>query len=214
VHDRVVGQQGAHAASVAGLQALLGAGVHAHPHTTICRPNLDTVLMLPSFARSMGVTRFSANLVIPTGRGLDPDLAVTYREVAELLPQITSAARNEGVRFMWYSPTPACLFNPVQHGLGNKGCAACEGLLSIDPAGQVLPCSSWREPLGSLLDEGFRTIWSTSRARHIRQKREAHQGCHECEDFALCQGACPLYFQAHDYAEIEPALTCTTRNAL
>ncbi|MCU0610579.1 MAG: radical SAM protein [Candidatus Eisenbacteria bacterium] len=213
IHDHVVGQRGAHAASVAGLRALQNAGVHVHPHTTICRPNLDTVTMLASFARSLGMTRFSANLVIPTGRGLDPDLAVAYRDIAELLPRITSAAREEGARFMWYSPTPACLFNPVQHGLGNKGCAACEGLLSIDPAGQVLPCSSWREPLGSLLEEGFHAVWSTSRARHIRAKREAHQGCHECEDFALCQGACPLYFQANDYAEIEPSLTCTTRNA-
>ncbi|MBN1426118.1 radical SAM protein [Candidatus Fermentibacteria bacterium] len=212
IHDRIVGQGGAHAASVAGLHALQEAGVHVHPHTTLCAMNLDTATLLPAFARSLGATRCSANLVIPAGRGIDPELATTYREAAALLPEIVAAARSESIHFMWYSPIPVCLFNPVQQGLGNKSCAACEGLLSIDPSGQVLPCSSWPEPLGSILEDGFSRIWFGPRTRHIREKREAHPLCRPCPEFALCQGACPLYFHAHDYDEIEPAIAAVGRN--
>jgi radical SAM protein with 4Fe4S-binding SPASM domain len=104
---------------------------------------------------------------------------------------------------MWYSPTPVCLFNPVAHGLGNKGCAACDGLLSVSPAGEVLPCSSWPEPVGSLLDEPFHAVWNTARGAWIRDKKSAPEGCDACEDFALCQGACPLYWRHFGFAELQ-----------
>ncbi len=208
IHDEIVGRAGAHAASIRGVRALHDAQVTVHVHTTICRANLPSVTRLPSFCRSLGLARFSANLVIPTGRGASPDLAVSYREVAAVLPRILAAARDEGVEFMWYSPTPTCLFNPLAHGLGNKGCAACEGLLSIDPSGNVLPCSSWREPLGNILEDGFHSVWYSPRAHHIRAKREAPPACEGCDDFALCQGACPLYFRAHDSSELRVTSRC------
>jgi radical SAM protein with 4Fe4S-binding SPASM domain len=107
-----------------------------------------------------------------------------------------------------------CLFNPIPLGLGNKGCSACEGLLSVNPAGELLPCSSWPEPLGNLLMEGFETLWFGDRARWIREKREAHEGCRDCKDFALCHGACPLYFKANGYEEIEPYLCAILQKEL
>lgn len=150
--------------------------------------------------------RFSANLIIPTGRADLPDLAVRYSEVSALLEEIMENSHREHIEFMWYSPTPVCLFNPVAHDLGNKGCSACEGLLSVDPEGNLLPCSSWTEPVGNLLKDGFETLWFGTRARLLRGKEAAHPDCHACSDFALCHGACPLYFRVHGYEEIEPEL--------
>ena len=86
---------------------------------------------------------------------------------------------------MWYSPTPICLFNPITAGFGNKGCSACEGLLSVDPKGNILPCSSWSEPIGNLLEEGFETVWFNKRSEYIRDKRAAPSECRECRDFAV-----------------------------
>ncbi len=107
---------------------------------------------------------------------------------------IHKAAQKAGVEFMWYAPTPMCLFNPVARQWGNKSCAACEGLLAINPQGCVLPCSSWSEPLGSLLDEGFDNVWFGKRAVALRGKSAAPAECEGCDEFALCNGACPLYF--------------------
>jgi radical SAM protein with 4Fe4S-binding SPASM domain len=204
VHDAITGVPGSFEASVNGLASLRDAGIFVHPHATLCSLNRDVIEGLPAFARSLGIDRFSLNMVIPAGRGLEPDLGVAYSEVSTILSQVMKAARTENVRFLWYSPTPMCLFNPIPLGLGNKGCSACEGLLSVNPAGELLPCSSWPEPVGNLLTEGFETLWFGTRARWIREKREANAGCRDCKDFALCHGACPLYFKANGYAEIEP----------
>jgi radical SAM protein with 4Fe4S-binding SPASM domain len=203
VHDRIVGVNNAFHASLDGLQALRDAGVAVHPHATLCRLNHHTLPEMARFAKSLGVDRFSLNMIIPAGRGLDEDLAVKYTEVQDIVLKIKSEAEAEGIRFMWYSPTPMCLFNPVSHQLGNKGCSACEGLLSVDPYGRLLPCSSWKEPLGSLLEQGFEPLWFGERGTFLRAKRSAHPECAGCEHFAVCHGACPLYFKVHGYSELD-----------
>jgi len=205
-HDEITGIRGSHDRSVAGLQALWDAGIHVHPHATLCSLNRTSLPGMPRFAGELGMDRFSANLVIPTGRADKPDLAIRYHEVSGIIQEIMENSRHEQIEFMWYSPTPACLFNPIAHGLGNKGCSACEGLLSVDPEGNVLPCSSWNEPVGNLFTDDFEAVWFSSRAKMLRAKKAAHPDCHGCSDFALCHGACPLYFRVHGYDEIEPEL--------
>ncbi|MBN1355408.1 radical SAM protein [bacterium] len=203
LHDRIVGSSGAFSRSVAGLQALNRAGIFVHPHITICSLNQDFAPRMARFSRSLGMSRFSANLVIPAGRGSDRDLQVSYERIGPILNRIQQEAEREGVKFMWYSPTPLCLFNPIANQLGNKGCSACEGLLSVDPRGNVLPCSSWPEPLGNLLDLPFRDIWFSERAVSLRRKQAAHIQCRTCVHFPVCHGACPLYFQVNGYRELE-----------
>ncbi len=206
VHDRIVGVKNAYQASVNGLLALKSAGIPVHPHATLCSLNQHTLPYMSRFAQSLGVDRFSLNMIIPAGRGEAEELAIKYSEIEDMVLEIKSAAEVAGIRFMWYSPTPMCLFNPVSHQLGNKGCSACEGLLSVDPYGRVLPCSSWKEPVGNLLQEGFRAAWFGKKGRSLRDKLAAHPGCRLCEHFAVCHGACPLYFKVHGYAELEEPL--------
>lgn len=202
-HDAITGIPGSHAASVAGFKALKEAGIEVHPHFTICKMNKNSLLEYPAFCKSIGAERFSSNLVIPAGRGGDDELTVSYTEIGGIVKSIKEAAAKVGIKYMWYSPTPLCLFNPLTEGFGNKGCSACEGLLSIDPKGNILPCSSWSEPVGNILTEGFKTVWNKKRSEWIRAKEAAPEECKQCKNFAACQGACPLYFKVHGCKELE-----------
>lgn len=206
-HDKITGIIGSHQASVNGLKALKEAGIIVHPHFTICNMNKDNLEGYPEFCKSLGVERFSSNMVIPSGRGGAQELTVEYREIGDIIRKLQSASEKAGVEYMWYSPTPICLFNPISAGFGNKGCSACEGLLSVDPKGNILPCSSWPEPIGNILEEGFEPIWFNKRSEFIREKRAAPEECRECRDFAVCQGACPLYFNAHGCEELKSVWT-------
>lgn len=204
-HDKITGVFGAHARSVEGFKALKKTGITVHPHMTICNLNKDNLMKYPYFCKEIGADRFSANIVIPAGRGTDEELKVSYSQIGELVIDLMEEATKAGVKFMWYSPTPICLFNPIAVGLGNRGCSACEGLISIDPKGNVLPCSSWPEPMGNLLKEDFKSIWFNKRSTWIREKESAPKGCKECKNFAVCQGACPLYFKVHGCDELNKA---------
>ena len=142
------------------------------------------------------------NLIIPVGSGsVNKDVVVPYHEVGKIIKEIIDKSRSYGVEFMWYSPVPMCMFNSIVNGLGNKGCSACDGLISIAPNGDVLPCASYDERVGNLLEDDFEVIWQSPKARYYREKRFAHPGCRTCEHFHICNGACPLYWRQMGYAE-------------
>ena len=98
---------------------------------------------------------------------------------------------------MWYSPVPYCLFNPVTHGLGSKSCACVDGLLSVAPDGELLPCSSYERGIGNLLERPFEELWFTREALYWRRKEFLPPVCRGCEMSHICCGACPLYWAAH-----------------
>jgi radical SAM protein with 4Fe4S-binding SPASM domain len=204
VHERITLGPGSFRRSVAAVHHLAAAGVRVHTNTTINRDNLAECVRMPAFVQAdLGTERFSMNLMIPAGSGeVNRRLAVRYEEIGPHLLAIAEESRRRGVEFMWYSPTPMCLFNPVAHGLGNKGCSACDGLLSVAPNGDVLPCASYAEPVGNLLRQAVRDIWASRRAGQFRDKFLAHPACHACADFAICNGACPLYWRQMGFHEL------------
>jgi radical SAM protein with 4Fe4S-binding SPASM domain len=205
VHDGLTGVAGSFARTREGLQALRQAGIHTHTNTTINALNADHLEGLVRLIADLGITRMSANMVIPAGSAADRRVQVPYSRIGEVVLRVREAARRYGVEFLWYSPTPMCIFNPLAMGMGNKSCAACDGLLSVSPAGDVLPCSSYPEPVGNLLDQPFEEIWSSARAVFFRHKDYAPSECAGCEDFVACAGGCPLYWSAMGTAELSEA---------
>ncbi|MBM3334812.1 radical SAM protein, partial [Candidatus Sumerlaeota bacterium] len=205
VHDRLTGVTGSFERTIGGIAALREGDVHVHTNTTLNAVNRDVADQMPALAASLGLERLSMNLMIPTRAAIATGgecIGVAYSEAGEIILRIKAAARAARVRFLWYSPTPLCLFNPIANGLGNKGCAACDGLLSVSPTGDVLPCSSFDAGVGNLLREPFRAIWFGDRADYYKQKRYAHRVCRGCADFVCCDGACPLYWETQGYDEL------------
>ena len=210
VHDAVVARPGAFERTVQGVRNLRAAGIHTHTNTTINRKNQHALPSLIDFLAEMGMEYLSMNMVIRTGGAVGvPD--IHYRAIGDLVLSLKARAEERGMRFVWYSPVPYCLFNPAQHGLGSQSCSAADGLLSIAPDGAVLPCSSFEEGIGNLLTEDFAAIWDRRTARYWRNKEFLPPGCRECELAQLCCGACPLYWDEQGtFAEIAPYMARTS----
>ena len=198
LHDRIVQRTGAFCRSLDGLKNLKDAGIRVHTNTTISKLNLDNLPGILDLVKAQGFDKFSMNMLMPQGSALTGlnDLLVRYSEVGDLVLGVQRRARDLGLEFMWYSPTPICIFNPVIHGLGNKGCAACDGLLSIAPDGDILPCSSYPRPVGNLLALAgrFRKAWRQGEFAFFQRKGFAQDKCQACEYLAVCNGGCPLYW--------------------
>lgn len=206
LHDAIVGRPGAFALSSQAVRTLRQAGIHTHTNTTLCAANRDHVEELVSYVRrELGSEYLSMNMVIRTGAALThPEIGVGYREVGPLIEKALARAQAEGIRLVWYSPVPYCLFNPVQAGLGSKSCAAADGLLSVSPAGDVLPCSSFEEGIGNLLTHTFDQVWHGAAARYWRSKAFLPPVCERCEIKHICCGACPLYWDERGgYADLD-----------
>ena len=206
LHDLIVGHRGAFDLTTRAVTALRRAGIHTHTNTTICVANRDHLAELVRYVRRvLGSDYLSMNMVIRTGAALHrPEVRMSYREIATLLRQVQGWAEAEGIRLVWYSPIPYCVFNPVQAGLGSKSCAAADGLLSVNPSGDVLPCSSFEQGLGNLLRQSFRQVWHGPAARYWRSKAFLPPVCARCAIRHICCGACPLYWdECGGFAELE-----------
>lgn len=129
---------------------------------------------------------------------------MSYAEVGPIIEQVQAYSRERGIEFVWYSPVPYCMFNPVQAGLGSKSCACVDGLISVNPAGELLPCSSFEKGIGDLLHQPFETVWNSRTARYWRNKEFIPPVCERCEIRHICCGACPLYWaQRGNFDELE-----------
>ncbi len=206
LHDRIVRSPGAFAKTLVGLRALRDAKIRVHTNTTISALNKDHLNTVLALVREEGFNKFSMNLLMPEGSAAAHlgEVLVRYSDIGPVVLDIQREAVALGLEFMWYSPTPLCIFNPIVHGLGNRGCAACDGLLSIAPNGDILPCSSFPLPMGNILDmQGrFRELWAGPAFQYFQRKRFAHEQCQACEDLAVCNGGCPLYWRQVGYAEL------------
>jgi radical SAM protein with 4Fe4S-binding SPASM domain len=211
IHDRLTGRPGSFAATVRGIHSLQEAGISVQTNTTISAMNRAQAARTPGFLKSLGVSRFAMNLYLPAPRGSAPgasaqsdedELLVRYSDAGAIVDAVRAAARAEGMVFYWYSPLPQCHYNTIARGLGNKSCAAMDGLLSVSPSADVLPCSSYPEPMGNLLTTPFDRIWFSERARYFKEKRYAPAECGGCGSFVACQAACPLYWRSVGTAEI------------
>ncbi len=201
-HDFLTKSPGSFRRTLGGIRNLREAGISVQTNTTITALNAKGAERMPAFLKGLGVERFAMNLYIPTENGV-PDLMFPYSAVGPVIEAVRLAAKREGMTFFWYSPVPHCIYNPIARGLGNKSCAAMDGLLSVSPAGDVLPCSSFPLSMGNLLRQSFREVWFSDLARKLKVKEHAPLQCAGCESFRACQGACPLYWQRVGTAEID-----------
>lgn len=204
-HDAIVGKPGAFLALWRAVERLRSRGIRVHTNTTLSRRNLEAAEGIVDLAADRGLERLTMNLVIPCGSaGSRPDLAVSYGDIGDHVLRLRARAEARGIDLVWYSPLPLCLFNTIAHGLGNRGCAAADGLLHVSPSGDVLPCSSFghAESLGNLRREPFEQVWRSRAARFFRAKRMMPRGCESCPEAAACQGACVLYWREKGVAEL------------
>jgi len=206
VHDAITRHPGSWARAVQGVKNLRAAGIHTHTNTTICGGNRDDLKeLIDLIADELHSEYFSMNMVIRTGTALRHDEDdVTYAEIGPIIETVQKHADKRGVHFEWYSPVPYCMFNPVQAGLGSKSCACVDGLISVNPSGQVIPCSSFDRGIGDLVHEPFEKIWYSRTALYWRRKEFVPPVCERCSIKDICCGACPLYWeQRGNFDELE-----------
>jgi radical SAM protein with 4Fe4S-binding SPASM domain len=215
LHDRLVGRPGAFDRLWRALRLLRERGIRVHTNTTVNAHNLQHLSAIVDRVAEEGLERLTMNLFIPcTPAGpRRRELTVRYSEIGPPLLRVREHARKRGLRLIWYSPLPLCIVNTAAEGMGCPGCAAADGLLHVDPAGDVLPCSSFphAESLGNLVEEGFERVWGSAQALYYRRKRMLPAECAGCPHAMVCQGACPLYWRALGFAELAgraPARWC------
>jgi len=192
VHDKMVGVPGAFRETVQGIRNVIEEDVYLVTNTTVCELNAADIEQTIAFIGSLGVRQFAMNSFIQTGAAPGSGQGLAEEDLEALIERISAAAADAGLRFIWYTPTAYCRFNPSEFGVGMKRCTAAEYNICVEPDGDVIPCQSYYEPAGNILRDSWPSIWNSDLFTRIRTRADVPASCRECPDFSLCGSGCPL----------------------
>jgi radical SAM protein with 4Fe4S-binding SPASM domain len=194
IHDLMTASPGSWNETLSGIRNVVNSQIYVSTNTTLSKHNASTFLDTIDFIKGLGVEAFGCNSLIYSGKAdnVKTEFALTIEELSKLLPEIRDKANRLGLKFLWYTPTQYCKFDPVQHGLGVKTCTAALINMCVGPNGDVYPCQSYFESLGNILSDPWTKIWNHPTAQKIRNRTHAEEKCKDCPQLQVCGGGCPL----------------------
>lgn len=192
VHDQMVNQAGAWEQTTAGIRNAVHSHLFVMTNTTMLKNNQDTLEDTLTFLATLGVPTVGLNALIYAGRGKNVGTGLTEEELHPLLETARMITAASGQKLIWYTPTLYCRFNPLDQGLGIKGCTAALYNMCLEPDGGVLPCQSYYLQLGNILKDPWERIWNHDLAVHLRTRAYLPEACKTCHLVQECGGGCPM----------------------
>jgi radical SAM protein with 4Fe4S-binding SPASM domain len=198
IHNQMVGAD-AFDETVAGIKNAARSPIHTITNTTITKYNVRTLSDTVDFVASLGVDAFAMNGIIYTGGAESGEMAIAEDDLFEILETVVEAADRNDLRFIWYTPTQYCRFNPLELDIGIKQCTAGKFNMCIEPNGDALPCQSYYEPVGNILTDDWEKIWNHPLLISLRRREFLMDKCGDCDLLGVCGGGCPLELKSDTY---------------
>jgi radical SAM protein with 4Fe4S-binding SPASM domain len=192
IHNTMMGSGKAWAETVQGIKNAVATPVYTLTNTTLTKFNVKDIEKTVRFLADLGVNAFACNGIIKSGKGRTLPEALTEKELKPVVGKIRNEAEKLNLRFIWYSPTEYCHFDPIESEVGLKFCTAAKYNLCIEPDGVVLPCQSFFAPLGNILKDSWDSIWNHKLSQTLRDRLWVEDKCHNCPEMSSCGGGCPL----------------------
>jgi radical SAM protein with 4Fe4S-binding SPASM domain len=201
IHDSMTKAKGSWKETVQGIENAVQSQIYVSTNTTLSKQNAADYLTTVDYIKGLGVDAFGCNSLIYSGKGpaASNEFALSIDELKTLLPKIREKAQMLSLKFLWYTPTQYCNFDPVQLGLGVKSCTAAMINACVGPNGDVYPCQSYFESLGNILTDPWEKIWHNPLAEKLRNRGFAEEKCKDCDELQVCGGGCPLEVQNKEY---------------
>jgi radical SAM protein with 4Fe4S-binding SPASM domain len=192
VHNRMVGSVGAWKQTVAGIRNVLASELFVMTNSTLLQENTPDFGKTIDFLAELGVPTVGCNALIYAGSGETVGTGLAEGSLEPILEMVREKTKQNGQRLIWYTPTQYCHFDPVQMELGVKGCTAAMYNMCVEPNGDVIPCQSYYQPVGNLLQNSWDEIWNHDLSIWLRERKYVPEKCTDCAILSECGGGCPL----------------------
>ena len=191
VHDSIRGA-GSFAASAAGIECLVDAGLAVTLNVTVSRLNASSMKQVIAFGSRAGARRIGFSRLVPSGKGRSLlTRMLSPREVKDLYESLF-ALELKDIDIVTGDPVASCMKTPSNGDAGDRamsGCAAGVSGLTILPNGDVMPCRRLPVTLGNARRDSLRELWATSPILEaLRDRSRYAERCGSCSSWAHCRG--------------------------
>jgi radical SAM protein with 4Fe4S-binding SPASM domain len=191
VHDSIRGA-GSFAASAAGIERLVDAGLAVTLNVTVSRLNASSMRQVIAFGSRAGARRIGFSRLVPSGKGRSLlSRMLSSQEVKELYESLFSLELTD-IEIVTGDPVASCMKTPSNGDAGTRamsGCAAGVSGLTILPNGDVMSCRRLAVTLGNARRDSLRELWATSPVLEALRDRSRYKGkCGSCSRWAHCRG--------------------------
>ncbi|HID97890.1 MAG TPA: radical SAM protein [Thermodesulfobacteriaceae bacterium] len=228
VHDDFRQQPGAFDGTINAAGLFREHGISFLINSSFTKRNQDEIEKTYRLTKELGATAWYMFMIVPTGRGEDiMQELISPEDYETLLEWHYGMEKNE--HDILVRPTCAPhyyrirlqkskeLGEKVEHRTlkfstgGSKGCLAGQLIALIDVDGNVLPCSYFPLPAGSLKEQSLQDIWNNSSLfRELRDFSSYKGSCGACEYIRVCGGCRARAYAVHgDYLAEEPFCSYT-----
>ena len=211
IHDAIRGK-GAFRKAVAGLSAMVARGIDVSLNATMSRLNIDYLGAIVGLAEQIGVHRAGFSRLVAQGKGAGlAEMMLTPREVRNAYRYLFSMA-SDSLEIVSGDPIAGCLDSDPGDGedrgdIAYGGCAAGISGLTLMPDGTVTPCRRMPIPIGNVMKDSLREIWSESSVLNRLRERRSYTGkCGTCPRWAICRGCRAIAFASGEKAGPDPFL--------
>ncbi|MGB9712112.1 MAG: radical SAM/SPASM domain-containing protein [Dissulfurimicrobium sp.] len=223
VHDNFRDQPGAFDGVMNAARLFKRHSIDFLINSSFTKRNQAEIPKVMRLAKELGATAWYMFMIVPTGRGEDVmNELISPEDYEEILRWHYEMERHEDELLV--RPTCAPHYYRVRLQLakekgeipkkrtlkfstgGSKGCLAGQLIALLDVDGNVLPCSYFPLPAGSIRERPFKDIWLNSPLfKEIRDFLSYKGRCGRCEYVSICGGCrARAYALTGDYLAEEP----------
>jgi radical SAM protein with 4Fe4S-binding SPASM domain len=193
IHDHLVCHAGAWNETIKGIQNSVESSLYLMTNTTLLKENAPTLQKTLSLLKKMNVPTVGLNALIYSGKGVKVGTGLSESDLPPLLQMAKDMTDTGQQKLIWYTPTQYCHFDPMTLQLGIKGCTAALYNMCVEPDGSVLPCQSYYQPVGNILNDDWDAIWNHKISVSLRERKDVPIECMQCSMLLECGGGCPLH---------------------
>jgi radical SAM protein with 4Fe4S-binding SPASM domain len=186
IHDEIRGI-GNYRKSIVGIKKFLAVGLKVSVHYVIMRRNAKTI---PEFVKAMedlGIKRVNFSCLIPIGPGAQEEM-LTPAENRDVIENIALLQKGRLINLL--------STRPLWYTVGSSGfCPVGYKTLTIDAAGQFMPCRRLPILLGDARRDSFFRVWFGSEfLQKIREREKYVKICGTCPQADVCGGCRALAY--------------------
>jgi AdoMet-dependent heme synthase len=213
IHDSIRGK-GSFSSSLSGITDLLKEEIPVTVNMTLSDLNAGFFTDMIGLASSLGVQRLGFSRLVPSGRGMKlVNSMLDAKRVRKIYEDIYSAA-HQGIEIVTGDPVANQMHIPPESSssdIPSGGCAAGISGLTILSDGTITPCRRMPIPVGNVIKDSIREIWTASPVFARLRDRNSYKGrCGVCRRWSNCRGcraiayACSQAYGRKDFLVEDP----------